>query len=216
MQDPAGNRNDLSDDYTVIIDRTPPAKPVLTEVFDNIGDDTGALSAGDAIDDSHPDFKGTAEPFSSVFIYNNGELLGSAPVNERGEWAFTPELPMAAGHHDITVKAMDRAGNESEATDPFGFDIVAVPVITHRVDDQSNLMGDLAPGKPDKGGRGGIEFVEDNVGARQDNVENGGYTDDPVPEPGGGPTPGDTILIRDGGAIIGSAGVARTAAGGSR
>ncbi|HDT4958087.1 TPA: Ig-like domain repeat protein [Enterobacter kobei] len=183
VQDPAGNQSEPSEDYTIIIDKTPPAKPVLTEVFDGTGDDTGALSAGDVTDDSHPDFKGTAEPGSVVYIYSNGNPLGSAQVNERGEWTFTPELPLAVGPHDITVKAVDEAGNESEATDPFSFELIAggapaEPVITHLEDDVGSLTGKLAPN---------------------------GTTDDKRPDIVGTGAPGSTIVIRLDGREIGTA-----------
>ena len=182
VTDPAGNASEESDPYTVIVDTQAPAKPLITSVFDDQGDQTGNLEKGALTDDAQPDVTGTAEPGSTVIIYDNGVQIGTAPVNAEGNWTFKPDLPLTNGPHNLTAKAEDQAGNISESSDPFNFDLLAGGVPT-------------APA---------ITGVIDDVGSKQGNVAPGGVTDDTRPTITGTGTPGTTVSVYADGVLIGT------------
>ncbi|MCF3195984.1 Ig-like domain-containing protein, partial [Pseudomonas bubulae] len=90
VTDPAGNASDPSDPYTIIVDTTAPVAPVITSVFDNQGAVTGNLAAGDTTDDAQPQISGTAEPGSTLIIYDNGVEIGRETVAADGTWTHLP------------------------------------------------------------------------------------------------------------------------------
>ncbi len=182
VTDPAGNASEESDPYKVIVDTQAPAAPAITSVYDDQGDQTGNLAQGSLTDDAQPDITGTAEPGSTVIIYDNGVEIGRAPVDETGQWTFTPTLPLANGSHDLTAKAEDKAGNISEPSDPFDFDLLAGGVPT-------------APA---------ITGVIDDVGSMQGNIAPGGVTDDTRPTITGTGQPGTTVNVYDDGVLVGT------------
>ena len=192
-QDPAGNQSAPSDEYVIIIDdTTPPGRPTIDGATDDHGVITGEITNGGVTDDAQPAVRGTAEPGSTVIIYDDGKEIGRVPVDDSGNWVFTPSPPLAEGPHNLTVTAEDAAGNVSVPSDTFTFDVDLTP-----------------PVKPGTGGSGGIDFILDDVGADQGVIGNGGRTDDAQPELGGGSqTPGDTVLVYDNGTLIGSVQVA--------
>ncbi|MBK5414741.1 Ig-like domain-containing protein, partial [Pseudomonas sp. TH31] len=176
VSDPAGNASEESDPYTVIIDTQEPDKPAITSVIDDQGDVTGPIVGVGGLtpvtDDAQPDFHGTAEPGSTVIIYDRGVEIGRAPVDANGDWTFEPRLPLSNDSHEITVAAMDDAGNIGEKSDPFNFDVLAGG----------------APAAP------AITGIIDNVGTVE-NVMPGGVTNDPRPTIHGTGEPGSTITI---------------------
>jgi hypothetical protein len=180
--DEAGNRGLPSLPYDLTIDTLAPGKPAITSVYDNQGDQTGNLAQGDLTDDSKPDITGTAEPGSTVIIYDNGVEIGRAPTDDAGNWTFTPTLPLLNGPHDLTAKAEDKAGNVSEPSDAFDFDVLTGGVPT-------------APA---------ITGVIDAVGSIQENIAPGGVTDDKRPTITGTGEPGTTVTIYDDGKPVGT------------
>ncbi|MDU4290508.1 Ig-like domain-containing protein [Mixta calida] len=84
---------------------------------DDVGPVTGPIPDGGVTDDARPTFSGKAtSDIDHVNIYDNGELIGSAPVDENGNWRFTPETDLAEGDHALTAAAVDKAGNEGPQT----------------------------------------------------------------------------------------------------
>ncbi|WP_447889746.1 Ig-like domain-containing protein, partial [Serratia fonticola] len=82
-EDAAGNRvTSPSVDFTV--DSVAPNKPGIGSAFDDVGDIRGELASGSVTDDANPTFKGTAEPGSTVNVYDNGELIGSVMTDNNG------------------------------------------------------------------------------------------------------------------------------------
>ncbi|EIM17077.1 Ig-like domain-containing protein [Pseudomonas chlororaphis] len=120
ITDPAGNSSEPSDPYVVIIDTQAPSKPTIDTVYDDQGDKQGNLIAGETTDDAKPTISGKAEAGSTVVIMDKGQEIGRAQANEAGEWTFTPSTPLGNGGHDLSVKAIDAAGNASEPSDNFG------------------------------------------------------------------------------------------------
>jgi hypothetical protein len=188
-EDAAGNRvTSPSVDFTV--DSVAPNKPSIGSAIDDVGDVRGELASGSVTDDANPTFKGSAEPGSTIKVYDNGELIGSVMTDNNGAWTFTPTTPLAEGEHSLTTTATDKAGNTSAPSDAF------------------ELTTDYTPSPT------GPEFlaitgVEDNVGSVQGNVASGGITDDSLPRISGIGSAGDTILVytKDsaGNHVIGSA-----------
>ncbi|MCX0498902.1 Ig-like domain-containing protein, partial [Erwinia billingiae] len=84
---------------------------------DDVGPVTGEIADGGLTDDARPTFAGEATAdIDHVNIYDNGELAGTATVDENGKWSWTPEQDLADGEHDLTVSAVDAAGNEGPQT----------------------------------------------------------------------------------------------------
>ncbi|MGM8429059.1 Ig-like domain-containing protein [Enterobacter cloacae] len=177
ISDPAGNASEPSDPIGFIVDTQPPAKPTIDTVFDNAGQQTGNIANGGITDDSTPDFTGTAEKGSLVFIIVNGKTVDSVTADaSTGIWTWTPTLGLANGHYDVTVVAQDKAGLRSEPSDAFSFDLLAGGIPT-------------APA---------ITDVIDDVDAHVGTVQNGGITNDARPTITGTAQDGTTVYLYDG------------------
>ncbi|MEG4682191.1 Ig-like domain-containing protein [Enterobacter cloacae] len=177
ITDPAGNASEPSDPIDFIVDTQPPAKPTIDTVYDDAGQQTGNIANGGITDDSTPDFTGTAEKGSLVFIIVNGKAVDSVTADaSTGIWTWTPALGMANGHYDVTVVAQDKAGLRSEPSDAFSFDLLAGGIPT-------------APA---------ITDVIDDVDAHVGTVQNGGITNDPRPTITGTAQDGTTVYLYDG------------------
>ena len=59
---------------------------------------------GALTNDSTPVISGTATPGSTVSIFDNGTLLGTAVADANGAWTFTPPTPLADGAHVFTAR----------------------------------------------------------------------------------------------------------------
>lgn len=113
--DQAGNTGAPSADFSLIIDTTPPALPVLTSVTDDVGNAATPVANGGLTNDARPTLTGTAEAGATVTIYDNGVQIGTA-VATGGAWSFTPSTPLADGPHNLTFSATDAVGNASAQT----------------------------------------------------------------------------------------------------
>ncbi|RZT39339.1 Ig-like domain-containing protein [Cupriavidus agavae] len=124
----------------LIVDTQAPDTPELAAVSDDAGPVTGPLADGASTNDSTPTLSGTAEPGTTIQLFNGAVLLGTVVADADGNWSFTPAAPLADGTYAITATATDPAGNVSPATDPFTLTIdtaaPASPVVT-----QSNAQG---------------------------------------------------------------------------
>ncbi|HBH7067278.1 TPA: Ig-like domain repeat protein [Enterobacter cloacae] len=176
ITDPAGNASEPSDPIGFIVDTQPPAKPTIDTVFDDAGQQTGNIANGGITDDSTPDFTGTAEKNSLVFIIVNGRTVDSVTADSTGTWTWTPSLGLANGHYDVTVVAQDKAGLRSEPSDAFSFDLLAGGIPT-------------APA---------ITDVIDDVAAHVGTIQNGGITNDARPTITGTAQNGTTVYLYDG------------------
>jgi hypothetical protein len=175
--DPAGNASEPSDPIGFIVDTQPPAKPTIDTVYDDAGQQTGNIANGGITDDSTPDFTGTAEKGSLVYIIVNGKTVDSVTADAAtGIWTWTPALGMANGHYDVSVVAQDKAGLRSEPSDTFSFDLLAGGIPT-------------APA---------ITDVIDDVDAHVGTVQNGGITNDARPTITGTAQDGTTVYLYDG------------------
>jgi nucleoid-associated protein YgaU len=53
---------------------------------------------------------GRAEPGSSVTVTSNGQAIGTAKADERGEWVLLPGQPLGPGDHQLALSATSPAG----------------------------------------------------------------------------------------------------------
>ncbi|MGU3522788.1 Ig-like domain-containing protein [Enterobacteriaceae bacterium C23F] len=186
-QNPAGTQSEESAPWVVVIDATAPDAPVIGSLADDVGVKKGDLINGETTDDTQPELKGTAEPGSVIAIYDGSTKLGETITDKDGNWAFTPAEPLAEGPHSLTTTATDAVGNTSVPSAPW---VVVIDV--------------TAPDQPGIDGEGpGISGVTDNKEPTTGEIANGGTTDDTRPTFNGTGTPGDTVIITDGGEPIG-------------
>lgn len=159
-------------------DITAPDQPVILQVTDDVPGIVGALNNGDTTNDSQPTLTGKAEVGSTLQVYENGNLLGTAIINGSGNWSFTPGSPLSEGSHQFIVKSTDAGGNSSSSA-PFNIlvDTVApqVPAITLVNDDAVGILGPVA---------------------------NGGLTNDSTPTVSGTAQPGSVVHLFDNGEFV--------------
>ncbi|GEA66063.1 cell wall-associated protease precursor [Acinetobacter pittii] len=122
--DSAGNKSEILD-IIGTKDTTPPAKPVLNSVDDDVGALKGAITAGSETDDARPKLTGSGEANATLTIYDNGVAIGIVNVSSSRSWSFTLDKDLAIGKHTITLTQTDAAGLTSEVSSPFTFYVVA-------------------------------------------------------------------------------------------
>lgn len=67
---------------------------------------------------------GRAEPGAVVVIADGDREIGRVTADERGEWVFTPDLPLPPGRHDLRLRATAVGSRTIESSEPV---IVVVP-----------------------------------------------------------------------------------------
>ncbi|EDE9867540.1 BapA prefix-like domain-containing protein [Salmonella enterica] len=182
--DPAGNTSAVSAPWTIVVDITPPAIPVLTSVVDDQPGITGNLVSGQLTNDATPTLNGRGEAGATINVYLDGNpaSIGTTTVNSDGTWSFTPQTPLANGSHTFTLSATDPAGNSSAVSSGFVLTIDATP-----------------PAAPV------IASVADNTAPVTGIVPNGGSTNETRPTLSGTGEAGTTISIYNGSALVGTA-----------
>ncbi|WP_354424119.1 Ig-like domain-containing protein [Variovorax atrisoli] len=157
----AGNSSEAS--FTLTIDTTPPAVPVVASAEDDVGPVQGGLASGAATDDTRPTLSGSgATPGDIITVHDNGSAIGSTTVQSDGRWSFTtasPTAPLSEGEHKLTVTATDPVGNQSGHSAPFVINVDTTP-----------------PARPDA-----ISGYADNFGAVQNTASTAAFTDDTTP-----------------------------------
>ncbi|MDQ0022222.1 Ig-like domain-containing protein, partial [[Curtobacterium] plantarum] len=203
--DEAGNSNSVVIDGPA--DSTPPDNQTSGLVIDSITltDDVGAITGeildGSVTDDARPTFSGDATAdIDHVNIYDNGQLIGSAAVGVDGKWSWTPEQDMADGSsHDLTVAAVDVAGNEG-------------PQVSGTDDDGWSFTVDTTAPDTDAFTDSSITLTDD-VGPVRGEIADGATTDDARPTYSGSVSTAGiaqgvvSVNIYDSGKLIGSAAV---------
>lgn len=181
--DPAGNTSAVSAPWTIVVDITPPAIPVLTSVVDDQPGITGNLVSGQLTNDATPTLNGRGEAGATINVYLDGNpaSIGTTTVNSDGTWSFTPQTPLANGNHTLTLSATDPAGNSSAVSSGFVLTIDATP-----------------PATPV------IASVADNTAPVTGIVPNGGSTNETRPTLSGTGEAGTTLSIYNGSALVGT------------
>ncbi|MCK6254647.1 Ig-like domain-containing protein, partial [Pseudomonas fragi] len=182
VTDPAGNASAPSDPYTITVDTTAPAAPVITGVLDDQAGITGNISSGGLTNDARPTISGTGEPGATVEVSSNRVPLGTAVVNASGQWTLPVTTDLPENLNTLTAKATDTAGNASPTSTPYPITVdttaPATPAITGVLDDQAGITG---------------------------NISSGGLTNDARPTISGTGEPGTTVEVSSNGVPLGTA-----------
>jgi nucleoid-associated protein YgaU len=73
---------------------------------------------------------GRAPPGAEVTITDNGQVLGKVTADERGEWVFLPEKPLAPGNHQLSLSAVPPGGGAATESDDVVVAVVPQPGTT--------------------------------------------------------------------------------------
>lgn len=112
---------------TIIVDITSPPAPTITAM----ADDTGI--AGDHLtSDKTLTLSGTADANSTVSLYQDATLVGTATANGAGAWSVADPNVLTDGQtYSFTAKATDAAGNVSVSSSPYTATIdTTAPAVT--------------------------------------------------------------------------------------
>ncbi len=136
--DVAGNVSAPSADFTVVVDSTAPAAPVVTAV----SDDTGSSTTDGVTSDNTLTITGTAEANSTVAVLLDGVSIGTVAADANGDWSFDHTgATLADATYAITATATDGAGNTSAASSAFTLEVDTVAPAAPTVDSISDDTG---------------------------------------------------------------------------
>ncbi|UUC48123.1 Ig-like domain-containing protein [Pseudomonas citronellolis] len=150
--DAAGNESAQGPALSFVVDTTAPGAITGLELLDDVeGGAFGSIALGEPSNDATPTYSGHVEGDAVlVRIYDNGELIGSASVDEAGNWRFEPQTPLADGAHSFQAEALDAAGNLGPRSEAWDFVVDTAlpetPRITRVQDDFGSQQGDLDKG----------------------------------------------------------------------
>ncbi len=139
--DTAGNTSAASGAAVVTIDTTAPAPATIT----GYTEDTDTIGDGLTTDDDLT-LAGTAEPGSTVEIFDGLTSLGTTVSDGSGDWSFATGT-LAQGEHSFTATATDTAGNAGTAS--AALDVTYNPVVTFDLTVLSAAQGFIIQGDTD-------------------------------------------------------------------
>ena len=122
VEDSHGAGETLATAYTikVIPDTNAPAAPSVPQM--STASDSGISSTDQITNVATPEFRGTAEPGSTVELYLDGSPLASQVVDDSGDWVVTVSDPISNGsNYQLTADSIDSAGNRSPLSEPLTF-----------------------------------------------------------------------------------------------
>ncbi len=169
----------LSEPFVLTVDTQAPDGVSDLTIVDDLNPGIGQLHSGDSTNDGTPVISGSAEPGSTVSIYDGGKLIGTALVGTDGQWGFTPAPALSEGTHAISTVVTDAAGNASAASPDFV------------------LMVDTTAPAPVT-----AFIATDNVDPNVGTIVAGDVTNDSTPILSGKAEPGSEIIIYDAGVEI--------------
>ncbi|MDL2269913.1 Ig-like domain-containing protein, partial [Desulfosarcina sp. OttesenSCG-928-G17] len=140
--DTAGQDSPTTSGYEIVLDTTAPEKPVFT-AKDDEGRIIDPIASGSMmVEDTTPTLFGTGEIGAFVTIYDNFVPIDSIPVDQNGDWTWTPSTPLSEDFHSLIVTLTDPAGNMSDPSDALDFVIGMIP--SNRIwDDYGPVTGDI-------------------------------------------------------------------------
>jgi sirohydrochlorin ferrochelatase len=114
-QDLAGNNSPPSPDYTFSVDTMTQAPQAQLDA----SDDTGARQ-NDWITNHNDNLlvNGSAEPYASLTLKIDGQIIGTATADASGQWSFEidPNPALADKVYELTVTATDEVGNQASSS----------------------------------------------------------------------------------------------------
>lgn len=158
-----------------------PDTPVITAAIDDAAPLTGTLNNNQFTNDNTPTLEGTGSAGAVIHIYANGQEIGSTTVDTSGSWRFAISSALADGENRFTAIATNVKGESSESAS-----------FTLTIDT-------LSPGAPL------VELIADNTGLLTGPLQNNDRTDEAKPLFSGQGEAGNTITIKEGSTVIGSA-----------
>ncbi|EAY7377139.1 BapA prefix-like domain-containing protein, partial [Salmonella enterica] len=161
-----------------------PDTPAITAAIDDAAPLTSTLSNNQFTNDNTPTLEGTGSAGTVIHIYANGQEIGSTTVDTSGNWHFAITSALADGENHFTAIATNVKGESSESAR-----------FTLTIDT-------LIPDAPR------VELIADNTGLLTGPLQNNDRTDEAKPLFSGQGEAGNTITIKEGSTVIGSATVA--------
>lgn len=158
-----------------------PDTPAITAAIDDAAPLTGTLSNNQFTNDNTPTLEGTGSAGTVIHIYANGQEIGSTTVDSSGKWHFAITSALADGENHFTAIATNVKGESSESAR-----------FTLTIDT-------LSPDAPR------VELIADNTGLLTGPLQNNDRTDEAKPLFSGQGEAGNTITIKEGSTVIGSA-----------
>lgn len=158
-----------------------PDTPAITAAIDDAAPLTGTLSNNQFTNDNTPTLEGTGSAGTVIHIYANGQEIGSTTVDSSGSWRFAITSALADGENHFTAIATNVKGESSESAR-----------FTLTIDT-------LSPDAPR------VELIADNTGLLTGPLQNNDRTDEAKPLFSGQGEAGNTITIKEGSTVIGSA-----------
>lgn len=158
-----------------------PDTPAITAAIDDAAPLTGTLSNNQFTNDNTPTLEGTGSAGTVIHIYANGQEIGSTTVDASGNWHFAITSALADGENHFTAIATNVKGESSESAR-----------FTLTIDT-------LSPDAPR------VELIADNTGLLTGPLQNNDRTDEAKPLFSGQGEAGNTITIKEGSTVIGSA-----------
>ncbi|TDM08487.1 MAG: hypothetical protein C4K60_03320 [Ideonella sp. MAG2] len=178
--DPAGNTGPSSPAFSLNVEMGAPQVPSIISATDDVSPQQGLLAKSSSTNDNTPTLNGFGRPGETVTLFADGNPVGSAVVNAKGEWSITPA---ALGDKTWNFSAM--------ATNANGVQSPQTGLWPLTIDTQ-------APRQP------AIDAALDNVGPVQGNIAEGSTIDDATPTwQGKNAEPGSLITVYDKGTPLG-------------
>ncbi|MBN9560166.1 MAG: Ig-like domain repeat protein [Alphaproteobacteria bacterium] len=112
--DAAGNTGIASSAVDYTLDTTPPDAPVIT-------------SLGGLTNQASQTMSGTGEIGGTVIVWDGLTSVGSAMVDEHGNWSAAVTLTPGDGTHSLTAKETDAAGNTGNKSVAVDYDLDTTP-----------------------------------------------------------------------------------------
>jgi hypothetical protein len=79
---------------------------------------------GSLLKDDQPTIAGAAPPKTTIQVYEDGSLVGTAVADAQGDWALVADEPLEPGEHTVMAVASDEAGRTSDPSAVVTFTVV--------------------------------------------------------------------------------------------
>lgn len=79
---------------------------------------------GSVLKEDRPTIAGASPPNTTVQVYDDGSLVGTAVADAQGDWALVPDEVLEPGEHTVTAVASDDSGKTSAPSVAVTFTVV--------------------------------------------------------------------------------------------